>query len=223
MKAVERFRLRITFTKTGPARWIGHLDLSRTWERALNRAKIPMVYTQGFNRRPRMQFASALPLGYTSRNEVVDLWVTEPIDPEQAKKQLAASMAPGIAVLSAESVPVKQPSLPTLSVEAQYDCKLTHIEIEAGELQTRIDTLMGKEKLMWGKAGRKNKGKQYDMRPLIYEIALHDETPLLIKLRLSSLEGATGRPGHVIEALGLDPLDAHIERTLLVLTDDAKV
>ena len=46
-------RLRLTFSKDGPARFISHLDLARALERALNRAALPVAYTQGFNRRPR--------------------------------------------------------------------------------------------------------------------------------------------------------------------------
>jgi uncharacterized protein (DUF2344 family) len=40
-------RLRITFAKFGPTRFIGHLDLATALERSLNRAQVPLAYTQG--------------------------------------------------------------------------------------------------------------------------------------------------------------------------------
>ena len=66
-------RMRMTFTKEGTARYISHLDLARAVERALNRAGLPIAYTQGFNRRPRLSLAAALPLGYTSQAEIADV------------------------------------------------------------------------------------------------------------------------------------------------------
>ena len=41
-------RLRVTYRKAGALRYVGHLDLMRTWERALRRARLPLAYTQGF-------------------------------------------------------------------------------------------------------------------------------------------------------------------------------
>ena len=57
-------RLRITFSKLGIARYIGHLDLHRSWERALRRGGVELAYTGGFHPQPRIQLASALPLGH---------------------------------------------------------------------------------------------------------------------------------------------------------------
>ena len=42
-------RIRITYSKTGMLRFIGHLDLQKLWERALRRADLPVRYSQGFN------------------------------------------------------------------------------------------------------------------------------------------------------------------------------
>ena len=108
-------RLRLIFSKGGAARYISHLDLARTLERALNRAKIPVAYTQGFNRRPRMQMATALPLGYTSEYELADILLAERMEPEQARQQLMAKMAPGIVVLQVADVPVSGPSLQAMT------------------------------------------------------------------------------------------------------------
>ncbi len=55
-------RIRLVYSKLGNTRYIGHLDLARTLQRAINRARIPIAYTQGYNKRPRMQLADALPL-----------------------------------------------------------------------------------------------------------------------------------------------------------------
>jgi radical SAM-linked protein len=70
-------RLRITFSQAGALRYVGHLDMVRTWERGLRRAGVPLAYSGGFNPGPRLYFASGLPLGATGRAEIVDVLLTE--------------------------------------------------------------------------------------------------------------------------------------------------
>lgn len=56
-------RLRFAYAKGEALRYISHLDLARTWERAFRRAGLPVAYSQGFNPKPRFQIAAALPWG----------------------------------------------------------------------------------------------------------------------------------------------------------------
>ena len=55
--------VRVWFHKTGPIRYISHLDLMRTMTRAIRRSRIPLWYTEGFNPHPYMTFALPLSLG----------------------------------------------------------------------------------------------------------------------------------------------------------------
>ncbi len=66
-------RARITFSKSGPLRYIGHLDLQTLWERAARRAGLPLAYSNGFHPQAKIYFAAALPLGFSSRAEVMDM------------------------------------------------------------------------------------------------------------------------------------------------------
>ena len=64
--------VRIRFSKTGRARYISHLDLSRVMQRSLRRAGIPLWYTEGFNRHPYVTFAAPLSLGFEGLQETMD-------------------------------------------------------------------------------------------------------------------------------------------------------
>jgi radical SAM-linked protein len=66
-------RLRITFAKQGALRYTGQIDLHRIWERSARRADLPLAYSHGYHPQPKIQLAAALPLGFSSRCEVVDL------------------------------------------------------------------------------------------------------------------------------------------------------
>lgn len=214
-------RLRLIFSKGGAACYISHLDLARTLERALNRAKIPVAYTQGFNRRPRMQMATALPLGYTSEYELADILLAEKMEPEQARQQLMAKMAPGIVVLRVEEVPVSGPSLQSMTQSSTYVA--TPLDpVDFAELQAKITDILAAEQLERVRE-RRGKKKVYDLRPLILNLsATQDEDGQVhIHMNLCLEPSRTGRPDEVLNTLGFDPLDMRIHRTGLVLAGNA--
>lgn len=209
-------RQRIIFGKMGPARFIGHLDLARTLERALNRAQIPLAYTQGYNKRPRMQMASALPLGYTSDCEIADIWLVESVNPLEVKARLKEKMSPGILIQEVREVSLRGAALQTLTVEASYLVRLPESP-QRSDLRARIDELLSARSIP-----RERRGKAYDLRPLVSELTLieREEAEYHIKMRLGLLPGKTGRPDEVVESLGFDPLDAAYHRYEITLAED---
>ena len=66
-------RLRVRFEKTGKIRFIGHRDVARVTERAVRKVGLPVVYSEGFSPRMRLSFGLALPTGYESDGEYLDL------------------------------------------------------------------------------------------------------------------------------------------------------
>lgn len=210
-------RIRLTFSKFGPARFISHLDLARALERSLNRADIPVAYSQGYNRRPRLQFASALPLGVTSRCELVDVWLARQMLPATVQSQLAAKIAPGIAISDAKEVPLAEAALQGRTVAATYVATLLEPP-PLSQLQRRIETLLLSESFPLERT-RGNKTKRFDLRAVINELKLAvpegDQVDLHLNLSLSSEK--TGRPDDVLFALGLDPLNARVCRTRILL------
>lgn len=66
-------RLRVRFSKVGKIRFIGHRDVARVIERAVRKAGLPVAYSQGFSPRMKLSFGLALPTGYESEAEFVEL------------------------------------------------------------------------------------------------------------------------------------------------------
>lgn len=90
---------------------MGHLDLMRVFERAMRRSRFPIAYSQGFNPRPRMSFASALTLGATSEWELCQLDLAGPTPPEEvqaAVEALRAQLPPGISILEVWEIPLEK-------------------------------------------------------------------------------------------------------------------
>lgn len=211
MTAVQR--LRLTFSKTGNTRFIGHLDLARTLERSLNRAAIPVAYSQGFNRRPRLSLAAALPLGYTSEGELADIWLTEAMDPEQVRQQLAAAIAPGIAILQAAEVPLSEPSLQQAVSSSIYEATFLD-PLDRTMLQQKVAALLAADSLIRERqGGKKGKKREYDLRPLILSLEVTEvESEPRLQMHLVQNPTQTGRPDEVLLALGFDPLDTIVHR-----------
>jgi radical SAM-linked protein len=212
-------RLRITFSKTGTLRYTGHLDLQTVWERTARRAGLSLAYTHGFHPGPKIQIASALPLGFAGNAEIVDVWLeTDPGDPAGTRSRLQAGAPPGLTILQIETVDEHGPALQTQVVSAEY--LVTLLQPPSGpDLQQRLDDLLGASSLP-----RTRRDKPYDLRPLIEELTLTrtsgaqgDGQAMQICMRLSARDGATGRPEELLDALGILLEDTRIERTRLIL------
>jgi radical SAM-linked protein len=208
-------RIRITFAKQGPLRYTGHLDLHKLWERAARRAELPLAYSQGFHPQPKMNIAAALPLGFSSRCEVMDMKLEHEIQLEGLREKLQQTLPTGIQVLNVENADERAPALQTQVISAEYQVILTE-SIDEPELKRKIDSVMESESII-----RERRGKMYDLRPLIEGLAL---TPASspnrrgekIFMRLAAREGATGRPEEVLDTLGIAFEETRIERTNLI-------
>lgn len=205
-------RLRITFAKVGPLRYTGHLDLHRLWERAARRAELPLAYSQGFHPQPKLAIAAALPLGFSSRCEVLDMRLEHEISLEGLREKLQETLPTGIQVIGVESVDEKLPALQTLVASAEYQVTLTE-PVDGVELKRRIESVMASESII-----RERRGKTYDLRPLIEMLDLAADGKILMKL--AAREGATGRPEEVLDMLGIRFEETRIERTELIFKSD---
>ena len=210
-------RIRITFAKQGPLRYTGHLDLHRLWERAARRAQLPLAYSQGFHPQPKMTIAAALPLGFSSRCEVMDMKLEHEIQLEGIREKLQQTLPAGIQVLNVESADERAPALQTQVASAEYQVTLTG-SVDASELKRKIESVMGSESII-----RERRGKTYDLRPLIEGLSLtpspfpgREGQGVRVFMRLAAREGATGRPEEVLDTLGIAFEETRIERTDLI-------
>lgn len=205
-------RVRITFTKQNALRYIGHLDLHQLWERAIRRADLPLAYSQGFHPQPKISLAAALPLGFSSRGEVLDMRLKENMSVEDISKRLSDNLPVDIKITNIEEVEENLPALQTQVLSASYNVQLTE-PVERSELMRRVESLMMSESII-----RERRGKQYDLRPLIEMISVITEVngSVWLKMTLAAREGATGRPEEVLLTLDIEPETTLVERTRLI-------
>jgi radical SAM-linked protein len=215
-------RLRLTFSKEGATRFIGHLDLARTLERSLNRAGIPIAYSHGFNRRPRLSMAAALPLGYTSEAELADIWLIERMEPEEVRGRLMARIAPGLIVHTIAEVPLGEPSLQQSIAASAYVVRFLD-PVDKERLQRQVIELLAANTVVRVRqGGKKGKEQEYDLRPLILALSMEErgKDELVLRMRLRQTPTQTGRPDEVLLSLGFDPLDTIVHRTRIYLNKE---
>ena len=209
-------RLRVTFAKLNALRYTGHLDLHHIWERAARRAELPLAYSQGFHPQPKISLASALPLGFSSRCEVMDMRLSEEIVLDGLKERIQAAVPSGLQILKVESVDEKLPALQTLVAEAEYEVVLTE-PVDGSMLKQRAAEMLAASSLP-----RERRGKSYDLRPLIGRVDVIEalQGDIHLTMRLSAREGATGRPEEVLDHLGIPAETVRVERTRLIFANE---
>ncbi len=92
--------LRVLYAKKGKARFVGHIDCMEIIKRALRMACVPVAYTQGFNKHQRLITGPALPLGYESLCEYVDVELYEQCN-EEILSALGNYFPEGFEIISA--------------------------------------------------------------------------------------------------------------------------
>jgi radical SAM-linked protein len=204
-------RTRIVFKKTQAMRFTGHLDLNQTWMRVFRRAGIQLEYSQGFHQQPKLQLASALPLGYISSGEVLDAWIKEDLLLLDLSMKLQAALPPGLELIRVEEIPLDAPKVQVALQSADYLITLSPNE-NLQELQQRINQFNQSTEILL-----ERRGKTRNIRDLVE--SLEQKTTAdgkgIITMRLSARESATGRADEVLAHLGIDPYKSLIERISL--------
>ena len=194
------FRVRLKFSKTGDARFLGHLELMSAVVRAVRRAGLPLRYSQGFHPMPKLSFGPPLPVGIESLEEYLDIELAGSVAPEEVLKRLNSEMPRGLHFLEAYHLPLKV-ALPS-AIMTEYVAALNdspqglHIDFE------RIDGLLrdflsrDSIPVTIEKEGRT---REIDIKPLLAGLSLNSD--LTLRLALKKGDGASVRPHDVLACL----------------------
>jgi radical SAM-linked protein len=177
---IRRFRLQ--FAKIGPARLLGHLELTRLLIRAFRRARIPLVFSQGFHPMPRISFGPPLPVGHESFAEFADVQVQGRFHPEEASSALQAVLPFGVQIMEIQEISLKSPSIFDSLYKVIY---IIHFPPSAGPSSALAERFSKAESfpVFW-----KKKNKNVDLKALVESISVEEGERLRITLR-SNREG----------------------------------
>lgn len=185
-------RIIARFEKGEAVRFVSHLDIQRTFQRAFRRANVPLAYSQGFNPHPQLSFATALSLGYTSEAEWFDIKLAEDMSPEAFQAAVNATLPTGFRILEASAAENGLPALTALMAAAEYEIRFfpeDAVSIEA--LETAFAKLDSKPIFV----EKRTKGgmKTIDIRPMILRYAfsrLADGCLMLVLFGIADAKGS---------------------------------
>ncbi len=161
--------IRAEYTKKGRVRFISHLDLIRTMQRAVRRADIPIEYTKGFNPHSKISFGPALALGTGSNSEYMDLVLTDSIPERDFIKKMNENLPEGLCILNARYIPGDSPSLTSVINGAVYSIEADY-RPQGGEWEQKILDFFSLEHCYIEKTNKKGRVRTVDIMPLVLEV-----------------------------------------------------
>lgn len=196
----------LIFEKSESVRWLGHLDILRTFERAIRRAGLPVAFSTGFNPRERIAFASALSTGVTAGAEPAVLELVDPVDPAVLLEKLNAALPPGIRIGECLEVPdTGSRDLLNSYDRADYEvvCACAP-DTDSAEVERAIDALLARPQWDIVRA-REGRSRSLDIRPYLFALTLVPDSLTANRLTLAMTvaigEGGNAKPPEVVTLL----------------------
>lgn len=202
--------VRVFYRKKGAMKFVSHLDMNRFMTRLINKAKIPIWFTEGFNQHAYFNFAVPLSLGFEGQYEILDLRI---IKPDYSNEQLVADLnkasIPDIEFLDAKEPLLKMKEI----VFAEF--KLIFDELGL-ELKEKIEAFFTKKQIITKKTTKKGGTKDIDIAPLIKKWAIGGNELTLI---LTAGNENNLNPNLVLstffESEKIEPLEYSVIRTMI--------
>lgn len=193
-------KVRVKYTKTGPLRFISHLDVMRYFQKALRRAGLDVTYSKGFSPHQLISFAAPMPLGMTSIGEYFDGEFNSVTSTEDMVKRFNAVASPYLQISDIVILPEHAKNAMSVVTASDYEITLTEegsTHISNAALQNGLKELFMQEEILIRKKTKKNE-KVTNIRPSIYKL---ESGPDKIYMLLAAGSMDNLKPELVMEAL----------------------
>ncbi len=191
-------KVRIKFSKHGPMKFIGHLDIMRYFQKAMRRADVAICYSGGFSPHQIMSFAAPLGVGITSNGEYLDIETEDTEDLSTMKDRLNQVMVEGVEIKSVRRLPDSAANAMSIVAAADYTVVFRQgyePEDTAGWMKG-VEEFYRQDHILITKKTKKGQ-KELDLKPLVYEIRAEEER-LFLTISTGSSENI--KPELVLDA-----------------------
>jgi radical SAM family uncharacterized protein/radical SAM-linked protein len=207
-----RKTLRLEFSKTGVSRWLSHLDLQKSLLQTFRRAELPLAPSEGFNPRPKISFAMALPVGAECHSEWVDVVLkAQPPASEWTEEFMVARLnavsPPGIGFQSCQWLEASDENLAKsahfIDLEIRWLPETPHLPETVDRIAEGIAAFNAGEPLSVERPAREGKkAKRIRLSDCVegIELAMEGDRPVLMAT-LSVDNGQAARAEELVAAL----------------------
>lgn len=161
-------KYRIAYAKIDLARFLSHLEVLRTLNRALRRSGLPLAYTQGFKPHPRVSYGPSLGVGVAGLNEYFDLELERTIPVKEGIDSLNLHLPQGLVAKAMTPLPPFASGLSRVIDCAWYRISLPPQVVASEGIPAMLEEVR-KMPGPWPKSREKD-GKVFDVRKGILEI-----------------------------------------------------
>ncbi len=207
---------RIKFSRLGPVRYLGHLDMLRYFQKAVMRSGIEAKYSEGFHPHQLMSFAYPLGVGMETLGDYMDLEMNGTESGDEIKERLNAVMHEGIEVADAVILPegeaAAMAAVHSADYRLEYEGDESAVKEAAAKLLEMKEVLIGGGEAEAEHKGKKKKKAEKDIRPGIVELRAEDGH---IFMKLLSGSAMNVRPADVFELIcGLSGEELKLNRLI---------
>jgi radical SAM-linked protein len=167
-------KLRLKFSKHGPIRFLGHLDVMRYVQKAIRRAEIDIKYSEGLSPHQILSFAQPLSVGSTTDGDYIDMTVNSLESPEAVMNALNEVMNEGIVITAVTALPEKCVNAMTSVAAAEYLISFREGKAPKFDLEATMKAFMEQPEIPAIKK-TKNGEKTIDIKPLIFKYEILDD------------------------------------------------
>lgn len=188
-------KVRIKFSKEGPIKFIGHLDVMRYFQKAIRRADIDIAYSTGFSPHQIMSFASPLSVGHESSGEYFDVELNSITGEEDVKNRLNSVMAEGIQILKVSVLDEKEGNAMASVAAADYLVSFSDKVKLPDDWKDKLNEFYQQERIPVSKKTKRGE-KEIDLKEGIYQMEIRKDSVYLL---LDAGSGSNIKPGFVLE------------------------
>ena len=168
-------KVRVKYSKTGPLKFISHLDVMRFFQKSIRRAGLDIAYTTGLSPHQVISFAAPMPLMLTSVAEYFDAEFVSLPSHDEFVRRLNAAGTEHMKVLDAAVLPEKTLNSMAAVTASSYQVTLTEKgEAEIGEawsgLFPSVINEMAQDPEIIVIKKTKTKEEPTDIRPMIHNL-----------------------------------------------------
>lgn len=167
-------KVRIKFSKHGPVKYIGHLDILRYFQKCMRRADVDIAYSTGFSPHQIMSFAAPLGVGMESDGEYLDIEVVSHNGSRDMIDRLNSVMATGMRILSAVKLEDGVKNAMASVAAASYTVTYKDGSAFPDAIRAKAEEFLAMDSIMITKETKKNT-LEVDLKPHIYEAKMDDK------------------------------------------------
>ncbi|MCR5209185.1 MAG: TIGR03936 family radical SAM-associated protein [Lachnospiraceae bacterium] len=194
--------IRFKFSRRGPVRYLGHLDMMRYFQKVVMKAGVSARYSEGFHPHQLMSFAYPLGVGMETDGDYMDLEMEDGNDPETVMDELNAVMNEGVKISAAVALKDNAENAMAAVSAATYELIIDCGAPEEGRkvIKAAVSEMLASDTIM-----AETKKSSKNIRPGIFALDIEPEEnvndQIKISMFLSSGSKLNVRPADLFDTL----------------------